>query len=54
MSDMFSVAGKKAIVTGAARGLGRGMAAGLHEAGVELALIDVMNGIHEGGEPDRQ
>ena len=47
MVDMFSVAGKKAIVTGAARGLGRGMAAGLHNAGVELALIDVLDGIHE-------
>lgn len=41
MNDMFSIAGKKAIVTGAARGLGRGMAQGLHEAGVELALIDL-------------
>lgn len=47
MSDLFSVAGKKAIVTGAARGLGRGIAAGLHDAGMELALIDVMDGIHE-------
>jgi len=47
MSDLFSVAGKKAIVTGAARGLGRGMAVGMHNAGVELALIDVMDGIHE-------
>jgi 2-deoxy-D-gluconate 3-dehydrogenase len=46
MTDMFSVAGKKAIVTGAARGLGRGMAQGLHNAGVELALIDVSDGIH--------
>jgi 2-deoxy-D-gluconate 3-dehydrogenase len=41
MNDLFSIAGKKAIVTGAARGLGRGMAQGLHDAGVELALIDV-------------
>lgn len=41
MNDLFCIAGKKAIVTGAARGLGRGMAKGLHEAGVELALIDV-------------
>lgn len=47
MSDMFSVAGKKAIVTGAGRGLGRGMAEGLHEAGVELALIDLLDNIHQ-------
>jgi 2-deoxy-D-gluconate 3-dehydrogenase len=47
MTDMFSVAGKKAIVTGASRGLGRGMAQGLHDAGVELALIDVLDGVHD-------
>jgi 2-deoxy-D-gluconate 3-dehydrogenase len=46
MKADFSVVGKKAIVTGAARGLGRGMAEGLHAAGVELALIDVSEGIH--------
>lgn len=46
MNSMFSIAGKKAIVTGAARGLGRGMAQGLHAAGVELALIDVSESIH--------
>lgn len=46
MNDLFSVAGKKAIVTGAARGLGRGMAQGLHAAGVELALIDVQDNIY--------
>lgn len=47
MTDMFSVAGKKAIVTGASRGLGRGMAQGLHNAGVELALIDVVDSIQD-------
>jgi 2-deoxy-D-gluconate 3-dehydrogenase len=47
MSDTFSVGGKKAVVTGAGRGLGRGMAEGLHRAGVELALIDVLDNIHE-------
>jgi 2-deoxy-D-gluconate 3-dehydrogenase len=46
MKDQFSVAGKKAIVTGAAQGLGRGMAQGLYDAGVELALIDVSDRIH--------
>ena len=47
MSDIFSVAGKKAIVTGAGRGLGRGMADGLHKAGVELALIDALDNIQD-------
>jgi len=46
MQDLFSIVGKKAIVSGAARGLGRGMAQGFHEAGVELALIDVSESIH--------
>jgi len=46
MKTSFSIAGKKAIVTGAAKGLGRGMAEGLHEAGVDLALIDVSDSIH--------
>ena len=46
MNDMFSIEGKKAIITGAARGLGRGMAQGLHDAGAELALIDVLDSVH--------
>lgn len=46
MTTSFSIEGKKAIVTGAARGLGRGMAEGLHEAGVDLALIDMADNIH--------
>ena len=40
MTTSFSIEGKKAIITGAARGLGRGMAQGLLNAGAELALID--------------
>jgi len=47
MKDRFSIAGKKAIVTGAGRGLGRGMAEGLHQAGVELAFIDVLDNIDD-------
>jgi 2-deoxy-D-gluconate 3-dehydrogenase len=46
MKTSFSISGKKAIVTGAAKGLGRGMAEGLHEAGAELALIDISDSIH--------
>jgi 2-dehydro-3-deoxy-D-gluconate 5-dehydrogenase len=46
MKTKFSIEGKKAIITGAARGLGRGMAIGLHEAGADLALIDISEDIH--------
>jgi 2-deoxy-D-gluconate 3-dehydrogenase len=45
MTTSFSIEGKKAIITGAARGLGRGMAQGLHDAGAELALIDMADNI---------
>jgi 2-deoxy-D-gluconate 3-dehydrogenase len=37
--NIFNVSGKKAIVTGSSRGLGRGMAEGLLEAGAEVVLI---------------
>ncbi|MBA4493787.1 2-dehydro-3-deoxy-D-gluconate 5-dehydrogenase KduD [Paenactinomyces guangxiensis] len=37
--NLFDLSGKTAIVTGAARGLGRDMAIGLAEAGADLALI---------------
>jgi 2-deoxy-D-gluconate 3-dehydrogenase len=36
---LFDLTGKKAIVTGASRGLGRGIAEGLHEAGAEVAIF---------------
>jgi 2-dehydro-3-deoxy-D-gluconate 5-dehydrogenase len=39
--NMFDLNGKKAIVTGGASGLGRGLAEGLHEAGAEVAIIDI-------------
>jgi 2-deoxy-D-gluconate 3-dehydrogenase len=39
MIGLFNVKGKKAIVTGASRGLGKGMAQGLHDAGVELVVM---------------
>ena len=39
--NLFDLSGKKAIVTGAAKGLGRGMAEGLHDAGAEIVLIDI-------------
>lgn len=39
MKNFFDIKGKKAIVTGGTRGLGRGMAQGLHDAGVELVIM---------------
>jgi 2-deoxy-D-gluconate 3-dehydrogenase len=38
---MFDLTGKKAIVTGAGSGLGKGMATGLHKAGAEVVIIDI-------------
>ncbi len=38
---MFSVEGRKCIVTGGAQGLSRGMAEGLLENGAEVVLVDV-------------
>jgi 2-deoxy-D-gluconate 3-dehydrogenase len=37
--DQFNLAGKAAIVTGASRGLGQGIAVGLAEAGADVALV---------------
>jgi len=37
--DLFKLDGKTAIVTGASRGLGRGMAVGLAEAGADVILV---------------
>jgi len=41
--DKFKLDGKIAIVTGAARGLGQGLALALAEAGADVALVDVLD-----------
>lgn len=41
--DSFKLDNKVAIVTGAARGLGRGIAIGLAEAGADVALVDILS-----------
>jgi 2-dehydro-3-deoxy-D-gluconate 5-dehydrogenase len=41
--EKFKLNGKVAVVTGAARGLGQGMAVALAEAGANLSLVDVID-----------
>jgi 2-deoxy-D-gluconate 3-dehydrogenase len=41
MKSLFELNGKKAIITGAASGLGNAMAEAIHDAGAEVCLIDV-------------
>lgn len=40
MANLFSLTGRRSIVTGGAAGLGRGMVEALHEAGAEVCIID--------------
>lgn len=44
--ELFDLTGKKAIVTGGSRGLGRGAAEGLLEAGAEVVLIGSSEAVH--------
>jgi len=41
--DKFKLDGKTAVVTGAARGLGQGLALAMAEAGADVALVDVLD-----------
>jgi len=45
--DAFRLDGKVALVTGAARGLGQGMAVGLAEAGADIVGIDIISPLEE-------
>ena len=41
VKELFDLTGEKAIVTGAARGLGEQMALALAEAGADVAVVDI-------------
>jgi 2-dehydro-3-deoxy-D-gluconate 5-dehydrogenase len=41
MSSLFSLQGKTAILTGATRGIGKGIATGLAQAGADIILLQV-------------
>lgn len=48
--NMFDISSRKAIITGASRGLGYGMAQALGEAGAELAIISSSDRIYSAAE----
>jgi 2-deoxy-D-gluconate 3-dehydrogenase len=53
LNDMFSLKGRKAIVTGGARGLDYGIAQALHGAGAEVVLMDILDVVEESAQKMR-
>lgn len=50
MYELFDIRGKKAIVTGGGRGLGRGMAEGLLEAGCHVVIVGSSDAVFQTAE----
>lgn len=46
----FSLEGRKAIVTGGAKGLCNSMAQALHDAGAEVVLVDILDMVEDSAE----
>lgn len=42
-NDLFNLAGKTAVITGASRGLGKSMAIGLAKAGADVVVTDILD-----------
>ena len=47
MTNMFDIAGKKAIVTGGSRGIGKGIAKGFHDAGAQVVVMGSNEKVHD-------
>lgn len=52
VTELFKLGGKKALVTGCSRGIGKAMAVGLAEAGADI--IGVSNSLKPGGETEKE
>ena len=48
--NLFDISGKKVIVTGGSRGLGRGMAQGFHDAGCKVVIMGTNEKVHKTAE----
>jgi 2-deoxy-D-gluconate 3-dehydrogenase len=47
MKNLFSLEGKKVLLTGGAAGLGRSIIQGMHDAGAEVAIIDISDSVFQ-------